>query len=76
MEERLLDLWAERRAMLASLLDQLAPEDALIIEGWAAYDPDLEGIAVFATNITTKLLQAVKRQQQTPSGSAEHGTQR
>ena len=39
-------------------------QDALIIEGYAAYDPELQGIAVFATNVTTKLQQAAKRQAQ------------
>ena len=40
------------------------PDDALIIEGFAAYDAAVEGIAVFATNVTTKLQQAAKRQAQ------------
>lgn len=31
------------------------PDDALVVEGWAAFDPELEGIAVFATFVTTKL---------------------
>ncbi|MBC8075109.1 MAG: hypothetical protein H7Y32_03460, partial [Chloroflexales bacterium] len=34
------------------------PDDALIVEGWAAFDPELEGIAVFATYVTTKLTKA------------------
>ena len=33
------------------------PEDVLIAEGMPAYDPALEGIAVYVTNTTTKLLQ-------------------
>ncbi len=37
------------------------PEDAAIIEGYAALDPRVEGIAVYATSITTKRLQAAKR---------------
>ena len=37
------------------------PEDKLIIEGFAAFDPALEGMAVFVTNATTKLLQQQKR---------------
>jgi hypothetical protein len=37
------------------------PEDALIIEGFPTYDPTLEGIAVYATNITTKKLQQAQR---------------
>jgi hypothetical protein len=36
-------------------------EDAAIIEGYAALDPRVEGIAVYATSITTKRLQAAKR---------------
>jgi len=37
------------------------PEDAAIIEGYAALDPRVEGIAVYATGATTKRLQATKR---------------
>ncbi len=37
------------------------PEDAAIIEGYAALDPRVEGIAVYATSATTKRLQATKR---------------
>jgi hypothetical protein len=40
------------------------PEDVLIVEGWQAYDPDLKGIAVWGTNVTTKLLQQQLREQQ------------
>jgi hypothetical protein len=43
------------------------PEDALIIEGFPAYDPTLEGIAVYATNITTKKLQQAQRAAQAES---------
>jgi hypothetical protein len=43
------------------------PEDALIIEGFPAYDPTLEGIAVYATNLTTKKLQQAQRAAQAPS---------
>jgi hypothetical protein len=42
------------------------PEDALIIEGFPTYDPTLEGIAVYATNITTKKLQQAQRAAQAP----------
>lgn len=38
------------------------PDDALIVEGAQFYDQQYEAIAVFATNITTKLLQHAKRQ--------------
>jgi len=37
------------------------PEDAAIIEGDAALDPRVEGIAVYATSATTKSLQAARR---------------
>jgi hypothetical protein len=43
------------------------PEDALVIEGAAAFDPELKGMAVYATSITTKMLDAVRRQQQKES---------
>ena len=36
-------------------------EDAAIIEGYAALDPRVEGIAVYATSGTTKRLQAATR---------------
>ena len=40
------------------------PEDVLIVEGWQAFDPDLKGIAVWGTNVTTKLLQQAQREAQ------------
>ncbi len=43
----------------ASLQDN--PEDTLIAEGTPVYDPMLEGIAVYVTNTTTKLLQQAQR---------------
>jgi hypothetical protein len=38
------------------------PEDVLIVEGFPKTDPEVKAIAVFATNVTTKKLQAGKRQ--------------
>ena len=38
------------------------PEDALIIEGYPKMDSELSAIALFATNVTTKKLQAELRQ--------------
>jgi len=43
------------------------PEDAAIIEGYAALDPRVDGIAVYATSATTKRLQAAKRAAQAVS---------
>jgi hypothetical protein len=40
------------------------PEDALVIEGTAAFDPEVKGMAVYATSVTTKLLDAARRQHQ------------
>ncbi len=48
--------WAKIAAALAA-----DPEDAAIIEGYAALDPRVEGIAVYATRATTKRTQAAKR---------------
>ena len=48
--------WAKVAEALAAV-----PEDEAIIEGYAALDPRVEGIAVYATSATTKRLQATKR---------------
>jgi len=50
------------------------PQDALIVEGWAAYDPELEGVAVWATSCTTKLLQRAKREGQPPPAFSSGST--
>ncbi len=39
------------------------PDDQLIVEGYPVYDPRFTGITVYATNVTTKLLQQAKQQQ-------------
>jgi len=51
------------RKQWAKVAEALAAdaEDAAIIEGYAALDPCVEGIAVYATSATTKRLQAAKR---------------
>jgi hypothetical protein len=41
------------------------PEDKLIIEGYPTMHPKFAGITVYATQVTTTLLQAAKRQSQT-----------
>ena len=48
--------WAKVAEALAA-----DPADAAIIEGYAALDPHVEGIAVYATSATTKRTQAAKR---------------
>ncbi len=48
--------WAKVAEALAT-----DPADAAIIEGYAALDPRVDGIAVYATSATTKRLQAAKR---------------
>lgn len=37
------------------------PEDILIVEGQAAFDPEIPGVSVFATGVNTKLLQMASR---------------
>jgi len=51
------------RKQWAKIAEALAadPEDAAIIEGYAALDPRVDGIAVYATGATTKRMQAAKR---------------
>jgi len=51
------------RKQWAKVAEALAadPEDAAIIEGYAALDARVEGIAVYATSATTKRTQAAKR---------------
>ncbi len=48
--------WAKIAAALAA-----DPEDVAIIEGYAALDPRVDGIAVYATGTTTKRMQAAAR---------------
>jgi hypothetical protein len=43
------------------------PEDKLIIEGYPVSHPCFASITIYATQVTTKLLQVAKRQQQTPA---------
>jgi hypothetical protein len=46
------------------------PEDALIGEGYPTLDERIPGMAVFATNVTTKLLQQAKRAEQAKGAGA------
>lgn len=47
------------------------PEDSLIIEGVCAYDPQVAGMVVFASNITSKGLETAKRQAKQPPAEAK-----
>jgi len=60
------------RKQWAKVAEALAadPEDAAIIEGYAALDARVEGIAVYATSATTKRVQAAKRAAQVAEGDA------
>ncbi len=40
------------------------PDDALIVEGYPVHEPRFAGITVYATQMTTKALQAAKRKEQ------------
>jgi hypothetical protein len=46
------------------------PEDALIIDGFCAFDETVGGMAVYATGVTSKLLESKKRQTQKESAGA------
>jgi hypothetical protein len=43
-------------------------EDMLIIEGMCAYNPEIKGVALYATNISSKRLEAKKREQKIKEG--------
>jgi hypothetical protein len=49
------------------------PQDALIIEGLAAFDPEIKGMAVFANSVTTKNLENKKRQEQREKAGSTEG---
>ena len=42
------------------------PADALIVEGVPVYDERLPGLALLAQSVTTKVMQAAKRQAENP----------
>jgi hypothetical protein len=44
------------------------PDDILIVEGQAAFDPEIPGVSVFATGVNSKLLQAASRSTETEGG--------
>lgn len=52
------------------------PDDALIIEGTCAFDKEIGAVAVFASSVTTKALEAQKRERQKAAavGTSEDGT--
>jgi hypothetical protein len=47
-------------------------EDALIVEGYPVHEPRFAGITVYATQVTTKALQAAKRTEQ-PAAPVNEG---
>jgi deoxyinosine 3'endonuclease (endonuclease V) len=48
------------------------PDDALIVEGYGVHEPRFAGITVYATQVTTKAMQAAKRKEQ-PAASVNEG---
>jgi hypothetical protein len=48
-------------------------DDALIVEGYPVHEPRFAGITVYATQVTTKVLQAAKRRVQTAAAPASEG---
>lgn len=49
------------------------PEDVLIIEGTCAFDPAIGGMAVYGQSVTTKEIEAKKRQAQKEAAALEKG---
>ncbi len=47
------------------------PDDTLIVEGTAAFDPEVKGMAVFALHVTTKYLEQKRREEQKAAGGAQ-----
>ncbi len=47
-------------------------DDALIVEGYPVHEPRFAGITVYATQVTTKALQAAKRKEQ-PAAPVSQG---
>jgi hypothetical protein len=48
-------------------------DDALIVEGYGVHEPRFAGITVYATNVTTKALQAAKRKEQSTAPPLTEG---
>jgi hypothetical protein len=48
-------------------------DDALIVEGYGVHAPCFAGITVYATQVTTKALQAAKRTEQAGTASVNEG---
>ncbi len=66
--------WQKVEAALAD------PDDALIVEGVGAFDPEIQAMAIYASKVTTKVLDAKRREEkgakaasndEAPSKSAE-----
>ena len=49
------------------------PDDAMIVEGYPVHAPRFAGITVYATQVTTKALQAPKRTEQAGATSVDAG---
>lgn len=47
-------------------------KDMLVIEGTVIYDPQLDGISILSTGVTTKILEQLKRQKQPGAKSGAH----
>lgn len=50
------------------------PDDTLIVEGTAAYDPEIKSMAVFALHVTTKYLEQKRRDEQKASTTQSQKT--
>lgn len=56
---------------VAQALEDNADDD-LVVEGMCAYDPQVEGFAVFTTTVTTRLMQKQEKRQQKQNGKKKY----
>jgi hypothetical protein len=48
------------------------PEDSLIVEGVTVYDPEIQAMAIYATNVMTKATENKRREQQKETAAVEN----
>jgi hypothetical protein len=48
------------------------PDDSLIVEGVTVFDPEIQAMAIFATNVMTKVSESKRREQQKETAATEN----
>jgi hypothetical protein len=57
-------VYISRRHWTAVAPQLIDPDQVLVVEGWATFDPQLAGLAVFALKVHAQLSQSAKNRQQ------------